>query len=81
LTIISALAKISPASAHDLRPGGLVVGVGEADAGTGLRLHAHPMAVVHQLRTDDGVRPTRYSWFLISLGTPMRMGGTGGPGA
>jgi hypothetical protein len=21
-------------------------------------------------RTDDGVSPTRYSWFLISLGTP-----------
>src|ERR1700740_181055 len=21
-------------------------------------------------RTDDGVRPTRYSWFLISFGTP-----------
>ena len=23
--------------------------------------------------TDDGMRPTRYSWFLISLGTPIRM--------
>src|ERR1700733_11717316 len=22
-------------------------------------------------RTEDGVRPTRYSWFLISFGTPM----------
>ena len=58
----------------DLRAGraiGVVVG---ADAGAGPGLDQHFVAVLDQLFADrPGVRPTRYSWFLISLGQPMRM--------
>ena len=55
-------------------------------AGTGL--DEHLMAVVHSSRTLPGTRPTRYSWVLISFGTPISMtlsidydSGIGPPGA
>jgi CheY-like chemotaxis protein len=53
------------------RSGLLVDLVGGADAASGTGFDRHLMAMATISRTDDGVRPTRYSWFLISLGTPM----------
>ena len=44
-----------------------------ADPGAGLRLDQHLMACATYSRTAPGVRPTRYSWFLISFGHPTRM--------
>jgi hypothetical protein len=70
-TIMSALAKISSAVAMILAPACVIVGVAGADAFAGIRLHPDLVAVAHGFRTDTGVMPTRYSWFLISFGTPM----------
>jgi hypothetical protein len=49
---------------------GIVVG---ADAGAGARLDQHFVAVRDIFAHRAGVRPTRYSWFLISFGQPTRI--------
>lgn len=57
-----------PRAGDDRRAGGAVVVVGRADAEPGRLLDQHSVAVFAHPRTEAGVSPTRYSWFLISLG-------------
>ena len=57
----------------DLGAGGDVFLVGNAGARTRHRLDRDPMPPRCQFPTVAGVRPTRYSSVLISLGTPMNM--------
>ena len=55
------------------RTGRNVVAVRQADGGAGALLDDDPMAPRGRSRTLAGTRPTRYSWFLISRGTPTSM--------
>jgi hypothetical protein len=60
-------------AAGDAGAGLDIVLVGEIDTvpGGGFTITSWPAATSSD--TEDGVRPTRYSWFLISFGTPTRI--------
>ena len=60
--------------AHHGRAGLRVIRIGIARAGPGIALDQHLMAALDELISCRGQQATRYSWSLISLGTPMIIG-------
>lgn len=57
----------------DLRAGLQVILVGKTDGRTGMGFDPHLMTERRQLGHRLWRGPTRYSWFLISLGMPIRI--------
>ena len=73
LTIISAAAKISAAVATISAPAATYCASVRSIAVPAPFCTSTWCPCAVSSRTLAGVRPTRYSWFLISLGTPMSM--------
>ena len=73
LMIISALAKIAAALSTMLAPAFSYISSVRPMALPPSRCTITWWPCAHSSRTPAGVRPMRYSWFLISLGTPISM--------